>query len=141
MKLCDYKDHAIDVSNSGTFTAEGIIGSFDTFERMQAKIDAETKIKYKPVDGFVFGNGRWSDSNEITEVKVMRPHGDPSRKEFWISDANKKRSTTVAVYRCTPENRAIAAKMIENRKAAKALSIEYDKLARSLDSNFILEQV
>lgn len=142
MKLCDYKEHEIDISNGGTFSAAGIDKNFDTLEKLKAEIDKESKIKYKPLKGFVIG-GRYSFGNDMTicEVTITRPNGHSRNKSFWITHADKKRETRTGVYLDTQHNREIASEAISKRKQAASLNKEANALLDSIRTEITLEQI
>jgi hypothetical protein len=142
MKITTYKEHEIECSESGEFSAEGVSGKHATMEAMKAAIDAATKIKYKPQPGLLIGGFDYFNSKiGISEVTVTRPHGHESRGQFWITTKDKKRATSGTVVCDTPANRVIADEIARLQKEKQVISTLLDKTVKSLDRNFKLVEV
>jgi hypothetical protein len=143
MKLTTYKDQDIAVDTDGTFSSAGF-GLHEKYSDLIAKIDRETKIKYKPIAGIMFNNGGLyygGTPSGIIGVKITRPHGHGSRKEFWYVREDKQRGTSGALYPDTPQNRNLATQVIEKFSAARELEKQGEAIRAQMNSNIILEEI
>lgn len=105
MILTEYKDYEINVSQVGFFSAEGIDGYYVTLDEIKQKIDQETKIKYKKLDGLVVDH-----SGNFKEVFITSKANTTSSgiQYHWVSyKQHKQREKTFRVALDTEEVRKL----------------------------------
>jgi hypothetical protein len=123
IKVCTYLEHDILINEySGSFRADGIDESYNTLNEIKEKIDKESKVKFKPISGFILNGGKVSD------VLITRPHTstyNSNIKSFWVLHKDKKkRETSNYVILDTESNRKLLAIYMEKFNARTELEKE-----------------
>lgn len=142
INVCEYKNYQVNLNAHGMFFSEGIgdgYTSFSTYEEIKKAIDEASKVKFKPIDGFIVRN------QEVLQVLITRPYKPSYGTELhhWITHkSTKRRETTSSAIIDNEKTRSLLSEYLLNLKKVNEHQKECNSLLKLMrDEQIVFEEI